>query len=316
MNSDLRAKRRRRRRLVGGLAACLALSAALIQFGWEDGGSSTGTRGKQARPIHSAPSTGGGAASGSLAQADKIFRAEQSGGNDSGGNDGAAATDSGTGGDTRAAQPESSKLDACYTATGKSRNLITELSCTERGIVSLDGIQDLPALEKLDLTGNNISDLTPLAGLTRLKSLDLTANKVHDIGPLADLTTLTKLTLSRNRIEDLAPLADLSSLVTLELTSNRISYLDDLSGLTGLTYLEADGNEINDVSPLSHLANLTFLNLSLNDVTLGVRNLETLTEALAIQLVGNDKIVCGDLDALEDFLGPGILLKPESCLPQ
>ena len=314
MSAISRFRRASGMRPFGGVPSRLLLLAALALAGCGEGvgGPAPGA----AVPVGSVSTPGReAAASRNPARADKISRIEPSVGNDR-----AAAPDAGaphgkTGAPTSRAQAETRDLDACYIATGRSRGLITEISCTGRGIVSLEGIQELPNLEKLDLTDNGISDLTPLAALTRLKSLNLAANKVHDIGPLSALSNLTSLTLSGNSIDDLAPLADLSNLVTLELTSNRISTVDELSGLIGLTYLEADGNEINNVSPLSHLTNLKFLNVSVNEITLGVRNLETLTNALAIQLLGNDGIACSDLDALEEALGARIVSRPGTCLP-
>ena len=109
------------------------------------------------------------------------------------------------------------------------------------------------------------------------------------IGPLAVLTELTDLILAGNRIDDVTPLAGLNRVVVLDLTSNQISDVDDLGVMEGLRYLKLDDNEINDVSSLGHLTSLKFLHLSSNIVTLGVRNLDALTEASSIVMLGNDK---------------------------
>ena len=211
--------------------------------------------------------------------------------------------------------PESHGLDTCYTATGPSGEHIIELSCIDKGIESLDGIEELHALRKLELNDNRISDLSPLAHLTRLRSLNLAANRVRDIRPLAALADLTDLNMTGNRIVEVAPLADLNRLVTLRLTSNRISDVDDLGMIVGLLDLHLDDNEISDVSSLRHLTSLKSLNLSWNSVTLGVRSLDALTEAYSIMMLGNNNIDCSDLDALEDALVGVVVSRPRVCVP-
>ncbi|MCZ6558418.1 MAG: leucine-rich repeat domain-containing protein [SAR324 cluster bacterium] len=210
---------------------------------------------------------------------------------------------------------ESRGLDACIMATGAASGLITELSCTSQGIESLDGIEGLHALTRLELNDNNISDLSPLVRLKNLQSLKLAANRVKDIGPLAALAELTDLILVGNRIDDVEPLTELNRLVVLELTSNQISDVDDLAVMEGLRYLNLDDNEIIDVSALRHLTSLRFLHLSSNRITLGVTYLDALTEARSIVMMDNNNIACSDLDALEDALAADVLLRPLACVP-
>ena len=211
--------------------------------------------------------------------------------------------------------PESHGLDACYTAARAASGLITELSCTGQGIESLDGIERLHALTKLELNDNKISDLSPLAHLTKLQTLNLAANRVKDISTLAALAELTDLILAGNRINDVAPLAGLNKLVVLDLTSNRISDVDDLGVMEELRYVKLDDNEINDVSSLGRLTSLKFLHLSSNSITLGVRYLDALKDARSIVMLDNDNIACSDLDALEDVLAGDIVLRPFACVP-
>ena len=208
----------------------------------------------------------------------------------------------------------SNGLDACLTASRAAGELITELSCTGKGIESLDGIEEVHALTKLELNDNKISDLSPLVHLTKLQTLNLAANQVKDISPLAALAELTDLILAGNRINDVAPLAGLNKLVVLDLTSNRISDVDDLGVMEELRYVKLDDNEINDVSSLGRLTSLKFLHLSSNSITLGVRYLDALTEARSIVILDNDNIACSDLDALEDALAGDIVLRPFACV--
>jgi len=87
--------------------------------------------------------------------------------------------------------------------------LVTELTVRDAGIVSLEGIEKLTNLRRLDLRGNRISDIRPLAALTRLEKLNLRDNEITDISPLANLKLLRDLNLRNNRVRDIRPLADL-----------------------------------------------------------------------------------------------------------
>ncbi|MEW6756350.1 MAG: leucine-rich repeat domain-containing protein, partial [Candidatus Latescibacterota bacterium] len=100
---------------------------------------------------------------------------------------------------------------------------LTELSARGRGIVHLDGIEELVHLRVLDLAMNLIYDLTPLSALTELERLDLEDNRVSDISPLRPLVRLQSLMLAANHVADITPLKDLSGLASADLMGNPLA---------------------------------------------------------------------------------------------
>ncbi|WEV67295.1 InlB B-repeat-containing protein [Bifidobacterium sp. ESL0769] len=139
------------------------------------------------------------------------------------------------------------------TFTTADQNAITSLTHNSQynistKIDSLEGIQNLPHLTDLDVTGNNIDSLAPLAGMTQLTSLNIDDNLNRDLTPLAGLTNLTYLSLRHNSVTSLAPLSGHTALTTLIVDQNHISDLTPLAGLTNITDFEAH-NEQFDVTP-------------------------------------------------------------------
>jgi hypothetical protein len=80
---------------------------------------------------------------------------------------------------------------------------VRELVCVVRGIRDLYGIEQLPLLESLDLSGNLIEDLFPLnlsggISLPNLVLLRLGDNRIRNVDPLQGYTGLQTLWLSGN----------------------------------------------------------------------------------------------------------------------
>jgi hypothetical protein len=144
---------------------------------------------------------------------------------------------------------------------------ITILSCQEKDIASISGIENLVNLVELSLNENRIADISPLTGLDRLTKLYLWHNRIADISPLAGLKQLQELYLSGNEIEDIRPLAKLDMLEELLLGDNRIADIGPLAGLTRLDYLEINNNQIADVAPLKGLTRLEYLDASGNSIS-------------------------------------------------
>lgn len=131
---------------------------------------------------------------------------------------------------------------------------VTDLTCNDSGITSIEGLQALTNLNRAVLTVNQISDLTPLAGLTQLRVLLLTGNQISDVTALSGLTQLTNLDLAGNQITSVAPLAGLTNLEYAFLHFNQISDVSPLAGLVNVRQLLLLANRINDVSPLAPVA--------------------------------------------------------------
>lgn len=82
------------------------------------------------------------------------------------------------------------------------------------------GIEWIPDLEKLDLSGNDIEYVNCLKTLIKLRELDLSDNCITDLSPLAALYNLEKLDLSNNRISTITPLLSLPHLKELDIRGN------------------------------------------------------------------------------------------------
>lgn len=70
------------------------------------------------------------------------------------------------------------------TPTISDLNKITELTCVNRAIYSLEGIEQLNNLMSVILRDNAISDVSPLSKLNKLTYIDIAKNKIADISSL------------------------------------------------------------------------------------------------------------------------------------
>jgi len=131
-------------------------------------------------------------------------------------------------------------------------------------IAALDGLDHLPNLVDLDLSGNDVGDLSGLAQAPQLTTLTLTNNAVRDLSPLAGLASLQELGLSGNEVTDIAPLAGLTELRFLGLSGNAVTDLGPLASLADLTELDVSDNQVVDVTPLAGLSQLDRLRLGRN----------------------------------------------------
>jgi internalin A len=133
-------------------------------------------------------------------------------------------------------------------------------------IRDLRGLELLPNLAGVNLTGNAITDLAPLAGHQKLSTLKLTDNELSDLSGLANLPVLNDLGLSRNRISDVTPLAQLPSLRHLGLAENEINDLTPLSTASQLATLDVSRNRVSDIEPLASLEQLDELTIADNEI--------------------------------------------------
>lgn len=79
----------------------------------------------------------------------------------------------------------------------QSLDEVVQLSCSNRGIREVWGLDQLPNLTQLDLSHNPMQYLGPLFGLQHsLQRLDLSGTALFDIGPIAELQALTHLYLN------------------------------------------------------------------------------------------------------------------------
>lgn len=88
-------------------------------------------------------------------------------------------------------------LDAATANGWQTVEQVTTLSCANRTIANLTGIENLQALQTPVLSDNQISGITPLRSLTQLKQLNLSGNsgiKCTELDALAAVLTSTIIT--------------------------------------------------------------------------------------------------------------------------
>jgi internalin A len=118
------------------------------------------------------------------------------------------------------------------------------LSCFNKDIHSISGIEKLTSLTHLELNSNYIIDISPISKLTNLQQLSLGINNVKDIRALSNLTNLQNLSIDHNDINDLKPLSNLKELVYLNISYNQVT---DITPLYRLVKLRAFISSHNDV---------------------------------------------------------------------
>ena len=210
-----------------------------------------------------------------------------------------------------------SAFKACLLSADVSPiNDLVELQCSGRNIQSLRGIENLIALETLDLQSNAIFRLNGIENLQNLRTLNLSVNKVSNLTPVSKITSLERLfaaknsfttlpdfsamtnlveiDLSRNPQTDISMLASASGLVKLKMSNTRLSDLNTVSELTALTTLDLDRNGLAEIASLSTLAALTNLNLEQNEIHRLAGGLSSVLSG-TIVLTGNP-VLCADIE--------------------
>ena len=179
---------------------------------------------------------------------------------------------------------------------------IKELDATGKDIESLEGIEILSGLTRLNLEDNRVKDVTPLRHLHDLKDLSLRNNYITDLSDInfdsIKSLPLKRLSLRHNvvrppveeqiRLSDINILKHFHELEELELRDNHIENITPLGELTGLKILDICQNplEDGDISALKEMTGLLELNLretNLKDIT----PISGLTELIYLNIHSN-----------------------------
>ncbi|MFW6363581.1 MAG: CotH kinase family protein [Spirochaeta sp.] len=161
---------------------------------------------------------------------------------------------------------------------------ITEIDAPHAGIQDLKGIEQLPNLRIINLSGNPLNSLQPLQSLDQLEELQLREigmDSVSDLGmaSLGRNRMLRRLILDNNPdLEDISALAELPQLREISLRSTAVHDIAPLKELTQLQELNLRDSDVLDISPLAQLYNLEYLNLHSNSGIGSIEPLRELTE--------------------------------------
>jgi Ran GTPase-activating protein (RanGAP) involved in mRNA processing and transport len=213
-----------------------------------------------------------------------------------------------------------SNLQSCF-AEQAARNGwtvaedVTTLSCANRGIVSMNGVDVLANLTDLDLSNNPIDQVWPLTRLNRLKRLNLAGNTktmVNDLRQaMSSLPALTSLNLSGiniGSVNNLNGLMDPATwqprqLIELELANTHLTdtqngkSLDFLSRVTTLKKLNVAGNGITNPWGAMASRDLEEFDLSNSDLPFP-GNLPQFTNLKKINLSGNRQVTAAEVARL------------------
>jgi hypothetical protein len=212
---------------------------------------------------------------------------------------------------------------------------VTQLDCSGRGVVRLEGIEGLSALAALDLSKNEIQDALPLSVLHNLTKLNLSGNGGIDIMQVRLVLDtnygLTSLGLNGIRVGAFSNLGALFNpmtgrpydLVELDLGNTGLTDpsgnggLDFLQPYSNLVRLNVAGNGIRNILVLGmgnqNFAKLAELDLS-NNAFVDVSPLWALHNLTKLNLVGDTRIACVDLDNLAVALPNTSIQRPASCV--
>ena len=160
-------------------------------------------------------------------------------------------------------------------------SLFPELKFLYFEMGSVNEINDLGALENLELLEISYSMLSEIKNLQKLKNLKtllLNGNKIKKIKGLDKLVNLEKLEINENQISEIENLGTLKNLKWLSLAENDITEIKGLENNTNLELLCLSGNDIKEIKGLSHLTELKELYLGENRIKeiMGLENLPKL----------------------------------------
>ncbi len=182
-------------------------------------------------------------------------------------------------------------------------------------IKSLDGLEELPSLRRLDLFSPGLegADISRLTELTELTDLSISYQIFLQPVDLSRTTKLENLVLSSTNI-DIIDLSHNSRLVSLQMDDNQLPNID-ISNNTLLTELNLRDNKLSTID-VSQNVNLQNINLSFNNLT-DISSLLALPNVQMADLDGdeikNSQIPCAQLDALAARIGSG-LIRPPFCI--
>jgi Leucine-rich repeat (LRR) protein len=93
-------------------------------------------------------------------------------------------------------------LRTCLDESGMTVGSVHTLVCAGKGIQTLDGMEQLPALKNLNVSHNQVEDLTPLAEIKGLQVLYATNNNIESVEALTNLPELSAISLRSNHLSD------------------------------------------------------------------------------------------------------------------
>ena len=131
---------------------------------------------------------------------------------------------------------------------------------------SLDGLENFPALQSLEVDYDSLEDISALLQLPDLVSLSLKdCDHLMDYSPLLSLGSLQSLAIDSSQLKSIDFVKQMPELTGLSIANSQISGLSALESCPGLTQLSLmDNYSVEDYSIVGQLTQLTSLELGTN----------------------------------------------------
>ncbi len=100
---------------------------------------------------------------------------------------------------------------------------ITELNCSEKDLMNLDGIENLINLQTLDCDNNNLISLKGIENIVNLEILICRGNNLTSLEGLENLINIKYLDITRNNLTSLKGIENLINLEYLICRNNNFS---------------------------------------------------------------------------------------------
>ena len=160
---------------------------------------------------------------------------------------------------------------------------LTRLLFTDCQVSGWNGISGMNALKSLRIASSGLDDAglsaMHLEQMTALQALDLSGNAVTDFSAVASLTQLTVLALNDCSLTSLDFVSGLTSLEELYLSKNQLSSLHGLENLIYLKNLMIDKNTVSSLNPIQNCAVLQIFSANdtrIQDISILSKSIDTL----------------------------------------
>jgi|GEM_PF-1589343 len=192
------------------------------------------------------------------------------------------------------------------------------LSCANKGVQDLTGLNLATGLTGLTLNGNSISDVSPISALVNVTTANLSLNEITSIAGLGTLPKLGTIQLQQNlastkaKLQTLAGVNKLTALTAITANYTAIRSLAPLAGNTSLKNLTATNNQLSDLTPLatagSQLANVDLSSNQISDLS------PVKSKSYTKLAVTTQTIAAADATATQETAAPAVTKKDGSAL--
>ncbi|HYX10188.1 MAG TPA: leucine-rich repeat domain-containing protein [Bacteroidales bacterium] len=171
---------------------------------------------------------------------------------------------------------------------------LRKIDCSGTYISSLFPLRNLSDLEVLNCENTSVTSLDPMRYAQNLRELDCGGTYISDLAPVRNFTSLEILSCNDTHVGDLNPLAGIDSLKALNVSNTHIDSLDPLSHLFKLEKLDISHTRVHTLEPLNSLINLRVLDFNYT----GVSDLTPLNNLVNLAMISFNNSNVSDLSPL------------------